>query len=132
MNANAKRGLFGLLAVVLLVAFVVWIYNRYSGDSDTTRTATAVTCPAGYTCTPKGDDTAARTVTGGDEERSTPRTREDLLSAWAAGMERTPPPEGHTWRRITPRITSDPCSEIGAVRINPETGRLQGCGPPAR
>ncbi len=50
-----------------------------------------------------------------------------VLQGWMNGIRNTPAPKGTRWKRINPRATGEKGCIAGQTRVNPSTGRLQGC-----
>lgn len=55
-------------------------------------------------------------------------TDDAVLSAWRQAVNDTPPPAGAVgWKPIEPRATGVFDCKPGETRVNPVTGKLQGC-----
>ncbi len=93
----------GIVAVLFALGFISWMLG--SGTNTTSNNQQQV------------NSLTPATTTDGDA----------ILKAWEAGIKNTPPPKGTKWRRIKPRATGELGCKPGDVRVNPTTGRLQGC-----
>ena len=57
-----------------------------------------------------------------------PVTGESVLAAWNRAVKETPPPAGAVaWKPIEAQATGETGCTPGETRVNPTTGRLQGC-----
>ncbi len=79
----------------------------------------------------EGDRHSAPTSSDQNSVRSEsddPVSNADVLAAWERAINDTPPPAGADgWKRIKPRATGEKGCTPGETRVNPNTGRLQGC-----
>jgi hypothetical protein len=55
-------------------------------------------------------------------------SNKEVLDSWTRALHTTPAPAGNRWKPMKPRATGEFGCEPGQTRVNPQTGRLQGCG----
>ncbi|MBL4644704.1 MAG: hypothetical protein JKX80_02445, partial [Candidatus Pacebacteria bacterium] len=142
----------GIILVVLGVLFFAYTDSSLlwqSAESPTTpiqtvttgvvvenpsQSATVTTCGSGAAINSSGRcvvvSPAAVPPAAAPPVSSAPTSQAAIIAAWNEGLSSTPAPAGQQWRKLSrPRATGERGCTPGETRVNPATGRLQGCGP---